>query len=251
VNGRKLARLYGRTPEERIPRFAELLAELRDKPARSKVEDLQYAGTAHLYATDLWVVGRRAEAKPVAEEAVAATRHLYAARPRLHRSTHVSCLLTRVYILLPDLPESRDEVRALTDEAFDVLRPWLDDTSPTRVRLVSRAYGVRGQVELSAGDVDTAETMLRRASETSRRLPRRLRTMPDQLAWHSRVVEALAACRSAKGDAAGAERFAAVSRDLAEASRRVRRSRKEMWAAISEVGDVLGGRTVRVDNAED
>lgn len=154
-------------------------------------------------------------------------------------------LVSRATSLLADLPASLDEIRTLTDEAFDVLRPWRDTRSPARVRLVSRAYSARGHAELDAGEPATAEPLLWRAHETATRFSVRHRTTPENLRWWAGVVSALARCRLAAGDPAGGDRLAAQAQRLAEAAKGMTRAGKELRAAVSDVGDTLRGRSVR------
>src|SRR3954469_2675335 len=160
-------------------------------------------------------------------------------RPRAQR------LVSRATSLLADLPESLDEIRRLTDEAFDVLRPWRDARSPARVRLVSRAYATRGHAELEAGQPAVAEPLLWRAHETATRFSVRHRTTPETLRWWAGVVSALARCRLAAGDPAEGDRLAAQAHRLAESAKGMTRAGKELRAAVSDVGDTLRGRSVR------
>jgi hypothetical protein len=154
-------------------------------------------------------------------------------------------LVSRATLLLADLPASLDEIRTLTDEAFDVLRPWLNARTPARVRLVSRAYATRGHAELEAGQPAIAEPLLWRAHETATRFSVRYRTTPENLRWWAGVVSALARCRRAAGDLAEGDRLAAHAHRLAEAAKGMTRAGKELRAAVSDVGDTLRGRSVR------
>lgn len=247
---RTLARMYGRTSTERLPRLAESVAELRDKPSRSKAEEVRYAATLQLFMTELRLAGRRAEAIRAGTEALDVARALDARSPGRFRAFLAQCLVTQADTLVPDIPESAGEVRLLTGEAIDLLRPWLENPPPARARLVATACGARGHAELGAGDVGAAEPMLWRAFDAARRMRRRDRLIPGQLEWLAGVVGALARCSQAKGDMAEADRLATKSRELAEAGKAVRLAGKEMWAAVSEVGDVLRGRTVRASDAD-
>lgn len=246
-----LARMYGRTSPERLARLAEAAADLRDKPARSRTEEVRYVATTQLQMRELRSAGRHAEALSVGAESLAAARALHDRQPRRYGGLLAQCLACQADTLMADIPDSVGEIRVLTDEAFDLLRPWLTDTPAKRAPLVATAYGARGHAELEAGDVDAAEQLLWRAFDAARRMRRRDRTTPRQLAWLAGVVGALARCSEAKGDIAEAERLAGKSWELADAGKAVRLAGKEMWAAVSEVGDVFRGGAVRASDADD
>jgi hypothetical protein len=243
--------MYGRPSQERLSRLGEAAADLRDKPARSRREEIQYVTTTQLQMRELRSARRHAEALSVGVESLAAVRALHARWPRRYDGLLAECLANQVDALVADLPESIGEIRLLTDEAFDVMRPWLKDTPAQRAPLVATVHGARGHAELEAGDVDAAEQQLWRAFDAARRMRRRDRTTPQQLAWLAGVVGALARCREAKGDIAEAERLAGKAWELAEAGKAVRLAGKEMWAAVSEVGDVFRGRAARASDADD
>jgi tetratricopeptide (TPR) repeat protein len=242
--------MYGRTSNERLPRLAEAIADLRDKPSRSRTEEVRYVAILQLFMAELRLAGRRAEAIRVGEEAVEAARTLDARFSGRYHGFLAQCLVSQADTLVPDIPESIGEIRLLTDEAIALSRPWLKDTPATRAQLLATAYGARGHAELEAGDVDAAEPMLWQAFDSARRMRRRDRLAPQQLAWLAGVVGALARCSQARGDMAEADRLAAKSHELAEAGKAVRLAGKEMWAAVSEVGDVFRGRTVRASDAD-
>lgn len=231
-----------RTPKRRP---AQDYAELRDKPSRTRAEELRYAEAARAYAVELGDAGRRDEALAVGAEAVAASRAAYTAQPARHRRLHGESLVSLATLSLAGLPASLDEIRTLTDEAFAVLRPWRDDRAPARVRLVSRAYATRGHAELEVGEPATAEPLLWRAHETACRFSARYRTTPENLRWWAGVVSALARCRRAAGDTDGGDQLAAQAHKLAEAAKGMARAGKELRAAVSDVRDTLRGRAVR------
>jgi hypothetical protein len=239
---RALALMYGRSPRVRLPRLAAAVAELRE--TRHGPDD-RYATLAFVYAAELTEAGRRAEALIAGEEAIAAARAVYAVRPDRHRDLFAQCLTNQASLISADLPAARDELRAHLDEAFEVLAPWLAEPSPGRARLVSRAYALRGHVELAAGRPDVAEPSLWRAHWTGLRMPRHHRTTPESLLWEAAVVRALSACRLADDDAAEAGRLADLARKVEQASKDLRRSGKELRAAISDVADILRGRSVQ------
>lgn len=247
---RALARMYGRTSDERLSRLAEAVAALRDEPSRSTGQDVRYAAMLQLHLTELRAAGRSAEAIEAGATAIDVARSLHARAPGRFRAFLAQCLATQADQLLADLPESTAEIRRLTGEAIEAMRPWLADPPPARAQVLGMAYGARGHAELAAGDVTAAEAMLWRAFEAAKRMRRRDRLVPRQLAWLAGVVAALARCSEARGDAAEAARLAEKARQLADAGKAVRLAGKEMWAAISEVGDVFRGRAVRASDAD-